>query len=100
MKDPLSPVETPWGFLRPGDTIIVFTSQKKPSRGWSFFDQIVSKDAIAPLQHLGSFLGVLGRQSKRTDRNAVYPELDSYIEIETIPGVRTQIPFSIIDFIR
>lgn len=100
MKDPLSPVDTPWGFLRPGDTVIVGTSQKKPSKGWNLFHQIHPKDFTPPLQHLGSFLGVLGKGLGRTEHNTKYPELDSYIEIETIPGVRTQIPFANIDFIR
>jgi len=96
MSETLNPVETPWGPLRRGDSIVVSTSQRKAKKEWGY-PISVSKN---PLQHNGRFIGILEKRSRRTERHAVYPELDSYIEIKTDSGCRTQIPFSNIDSIN
>ena len=91
-------VDTPWGILRLGDTIIVSTSQKKTTKSWIL--GVNTKDAeTPPLKHLGTFIGLLRVKSERTTDAIYYPHLQDYVMIETIPGVRTQIPFSNIDSI-
>jgi len=92
-------VETPWGKLRLGDTVIVSTSQKKQSRPWFWLHKAEELEA-PPLNHLGTFIGILKVNSERTTSTVNYPNLQDYVMIETIPGVRTQIPFSNIDFIK
>lgn len=92
-------VTTPWGRIRPGETVIVTTSQRKPKREWNFFHQITGKNDPTPIKHLGTFLGIMEPRSRETSNRQRYPELDSYVEIQTMPGVRTQIPFSNIDSI-